>query len=145
MVTIQNGSLIDGNFKLGTTWPHEYEVNIPSYYESIGLPWNIQASKLKDELEFIFEGVEQVFGKLAITRLPYLPSTHNRWSGGYTWTITFLSRGGNIPMMEVNMYELEGTNAKLSILDEASGSFDLYQGSLNFNYFSFDNPGTSRD
>ena len=42
---------------------------------------------------------EKVWGEVAVTRSAYTPSTHGRWTGGYTWTITFLTRGGNIPAM----------------------------------------------
>jgi len=144
VTTERNSSIINGDFKISTTFPHEYMTNIPTRFETSNLQWNIEPSDLKNELEAIVDNNEKVFGQVSVSRSAYVPSIHNRWSGGYTWTVTFLTRGGNIPMLGVNS-SLLGINTNLSVSDEDSGALDLYQGVRNSNLFSDDDPGTARD
>ena len=58
----------------------------------------------------MLENKEKVFGQVSVTRSAYIPATHYRWSGGYTWTVAFLTRGGNIPMIGVDSSCLESTS-----------------------------------
>ena len=144
--TLQDSSVIGGGFKLQTTWPHEYVSDSPQMYETSLIRWNSDASTLKMELESItdFNG-DKVFGLVDVARSPYVSPSESRWSGGYFWTITFLSRGGNIPSLTFDDSSLTGTNPILEVSDEDSGVADLYQGSRNSAAFVNDDPGLARD
>jgi len=145
--TLQESSIIDGVFKLQTTWPHEYVSETPQLYETGNIRWNSDAQSLKDELEAITDvNGDKVFGMVDVVRTPYIPPSHSRWLGGYMWTITFLSRGGNIPSLTFDNSSLTGiTNPFLEVSDEDSGTDDLYQGVRNSATFSADDPGLARD
>lgn len=146
VATVQESSMIGGSFALSTTWPHEYEKEVPGTYTSSSLSANIDANTLKQELEAITDGNIRVFGTLNVSREPFVPSSQLRWSGGYTWTITFASRGGNIPSLDTDGgANLVGSNVQLEVSDEDSGDADLYQGARDSALFSTDDPGTARD
>lgn len=54
---------------------------------------------MKSSLEAVVTpSLKQVFGTVSVKRTVYAP-TGNKWSGGFTWQITFTSRGWNVPMM----------------------------------------------
>lgn len=141
---IQNSSIIQGSFKLGTTWPHEYVSENQTLYESAELDWNIDSNAMTIELSGILADGESVFGDLEIERTPYIQPGHLRWSGGYTWAITFLSRGGNIPKMHVDPLHIDGSKIVMEISDESSGIYDLYQGQQDYSFFE-DDPLIARD
>ena len=145
--TAQESSMIGGDFALSTTWPHEYEIETPGLYSSNSLEANIGASTLKQELESIVDGggIDRVFGTVNVVRTPYVPSDQIRWSGGYTWMITFASRGGNIPALGTDDTNLLGSGVQLEISDEDSGASDTFQGSANSASFTIDDLGTARD
>eukprot|EP00957_Ditylum_brightwellii_P096981 7385524-Ditylum_brightwellii.AAC.1 len=143
--TVQDSSILGGAFKLGTSWPHEYIATTPSFYESDNIRWNSEALVMKTKLESIIDGSDRVFGYVNVLRSAYVPSTHHRWSGGYIWTVTFTSRGGNIPAMTPYSTSLLGTNVALAIADEDSGLSDTYQGVPNSSTLEDDNPSTARD
>ncbi|KAL7554975.1 hypothetical protein ACHAWF_018557 [Thalassiosira exigua] len=144
--TLQESSVIGGDFKLQTTWPHEYVSETPQPYETGSMRWNGNAQTLKAELESITDANgDKVFGFVGVSRVPYVPPSHSRWSGGYLWTITFLSRGGNIPALTFDHSALTGNSPFLEVSDEDSGEADLYQGVPNSASFSADDPGLARD
>jgi hypothetical protein len=127
ITTMQDGSLVDGYFQLGTTYPHEY-VNYPVQYNSTYLRRDIEADLLASLLESVVvdcnkhgsssspyywdecssyeqdDVFKKVWGDLTIERNSYTPSADTRWSGGYAWTITFTSRPGNVPQMSSSTY-----------------------------------------
>ena len=141
---LQESSVIDGSFTLGTTWPHEYISESPSTYLTESIPWNVWPVDMKTKLESIAEGSDSIFGTLAIERTVYVPVGHNRWSGGYTWIITFKSRPGNIPALSSDSSSLVGSGALLEVGDEDSGDRDTYRGIAN-SAFLADDPGTAKD
>ena len=143
--TFNNSSFLSGSYRLKTTWPHEYEASNPIEYSSDNLAWNIDADTLGEKLERVKEGSDMVFGEVSVSRSPYIPAFHSRWSGGYIWTITFTSRGGNIPAMNIDLSSLVGIQSNGEVSDEDSGQYDTYQGITNNNEFLFDDPGTARD
>ncbi|KAL9190302.1 hypothetical protein ACHAXT_007513 [Thalassiosira profunda] len=144
--TLQDSSILDGSFQLQTTWPHEYVSETQQLYETASVRWNSDAATLKEELESIVDADgDKVFGSVDVSRSPYTPPSHSRWSGGYLWTITFLSRGGNIPALTVDDSSLAGRNPLLEVSDEDSGEADLYQGARNSAAFGADEPGLARD
>jgi hypothetical protein len=142
--TIQDSSLVQGTFKLGTMWPHEYVSDHQNLYESTQLDWNIRPDTMIVELGRIVSDGESVFGDLEIQRVPYVKPGHLRWSGGYTWEIKFLSRGGNVPKMSIDSLDIRGINALIEVSDESSGTHDLYQGREDYSYFE-DDPAIARD
>ncbi|KAL7542724.1 hypothetical protein ACHAXR_012005, partial [Thalassiosira sp. AJA248-18] len=144
--TIQDSSIIDGDFKLQTTWPHEYVSETLQMYETSNVRWNSDAQTLKARLESIADADgDKVFGLVNVSRTPYVSPSRSRWSGGYLWGITFLSRGGNIPALTFDDSGLTGDNPFVEISDEDSGVSDLFQGIRNSATFSVDDPGLARD
>jgi hypothetical protein len=143
--TLQDSSTIQGSFKLQTTWPHEYVEQSPQLFETDLIRWNANPIEMKSALEAITDvSGDKVFGTVQVTRSPYTPPGDLRWSGGYTWVITFLSRGGNIPALTFDDSTLTGLDVTLAISDEDSGDSDLYQGLRNSALFA-DDPGIARD
>eukprot|EP00984_Skeletonema_dohrnii_P023836 scaffold12938_cov128-Skeletonema_dohrnii-CCMP3373.AAC.1 len=144
--TAQDSSLIDGSFRLQTTWPHEYMSESIEVFETGAMRWNIDSNDIKTALESISDSNgNKVFGLVSVTRSPYVPPTHSRWSGGYQWVVTFLSRGGNIPAMIVEASALTGSDVTLEVSDQDSGASDLFQGVRNSVTFSDDDPNLARD
>lgn len=144
--TLQDSSIIGGHFKLQTTWPHEYISEAPEVFETGNIRWNSDAEIFKAEIEAITDSHgDKVFGLVNVSRVPYIPSFHSRWSGGYLWTITFISRGGNIPALTSNASLLTGVDLLLEVSDEDSGESDTYQGVRNNAAFGTDEPGIVRD
>ena len=144
--TLQDASFIGGGFKLQTMWPHEYVSNSPILFETNNIRWNANPSDLTNALESIKDAEDnKVFGTVHVTRTPYKTSTDLRWSGGYDWAVTFLSRGGNIPALTFDESALIGLNARLSVSDEDSGDADLFRGVRNRATFPENDPGLARD
>jgi hypothetical protein len=142
---LQDSSVLSGTFQLGTTWPHEYISESPSNYLSEPMNWNIKAKEMKSILESTrTDNLQQVFGLVEIQRRAYIPPGHNRWSGGYTWTITFTSRPGNIPSMICNSNITNLMSALCEISDMNSGVNDTFQGQPDSSSF-VDDPGEARD
>lgn len=144
--TLQDSSLIGGYFRLETVWPHEYLAEIPTVFETDSIRWNSDALTVKVSLEAVVDiNGDKVFGSVNVARAPYVPPLHSRWSGGYLWTITFSSRGGNIPALGYDEFSLTGVNPFLEVSDEDSGVTDTYQGVRNSATFGADDPGYARD
>jgi len=161
VTTVQYGSLIDGYFQLATTYPHEF-VSTPFKYNSSFIRKDISADDLKTLLYDTKDGKgESVWGTLDVTRNSYTPTTDERWSGGYAWTITFTTRPGNVPQMgswrdvsndtiydslQVNFKASDLTTSAwttLQVADEKGSSDDLYRGLANYWEFTEDDPATS--
>eukprot|EP00970_Alexandrium_tamarense_P009994 scaffold1976_cov187-Alexandrium_tamarense.AAC.23 len=144
--TLQDASIIGGHFKLQTLWPHEYVAESPQLYETGIIRWNCDAAILKRELESITDvNNNKVFGSVHVTRNPYSSPSQSRWSGAYLWTITFQSRGGNVPALTFDSSYLVGVNPRLAVSDEDSGDNDLFQGVKNSASFIDNDPGLARD
>ena len=92
--TLQDGSLIQGSFTLGMTYPHIY-VGAPVPYNATSFPWNIDAPYMQQLLS-----AKEAFGEVLVTRVAYTPTNQLRWSGGYRYTIQFKTRNGNLPPMK---------------------------------------------
>ena len=144
--TLADSSILSGHFKLQTTWPHEFLSETPQMFETGDIRWNSGALTAKAKLEAIMDDSnDKVFGLVSVSRTPYVPPSHSRWSGGYIWKITFLSRGGNIPALTFDDSSLTGVNPLLEISDEDSGEADLYQGVQNSASFGDNDPRLARD
>lgn len=75
--TLQDSSILDGSFKLQTTWPHEYVSETPQVYETSSIRWNSDALTVKSTLEQVTDGNDdKVFGFVSVTRTPYVPPSH---------------------------------------------------------------------
>jgi len=121
--TLRNGSLVDGSFVLNITTPNYYEGVVQSN-ESVSMPWNIRASNMAE----VLSALHGPFGDVAVTRSVYTKDTYGRWTGGYIWTVSFVSRNGDIPEMEVistlsNTSSIEVTTAIEG--NQVTGSFGL--------------------
>ena len=143
--TIQDSSVVSGHFSLETTWPHEFVSETQGLYGTNPIRWNSDAAALKARLEAVDDADgNKVFGYVDVSRTHYVPSVEARWSGGYTYSVTFLTRGGNIPAMGLDS-NLGGLNPVLEVSDEESGADDLYQGAANSAAFVSEDPGLARD
>lgn len=146
--TITDGTLIAGTFKLGMSSPHQYE-GTPSAQNATIVPWNIDANSLQQNLE-----VKAGFGTVAVSRVAYTPTGEPlfrifcittmsyllfhtcftgqlRWSGGYLWTVSFVSRNGQLPPMSVS-----------SNITAHTHSAHLYIGTQKYK-LPYDDPGTA--
>ncbi|EGB10998.1 hypothetical protein AURANDRAFT_62247 [Aureococcus anophagefferens] len=161
VTTLQDGSLADGDFSLTTYWPNE-RVAKPSPFNATGLRWNSPSDTMDAVMERVGagDGVSLAFGLVDVSRSAYTPSTDARWSGGYAWTVTFLSAIGNVPQMKVESNVTVSYAAKtkslassywghsavtLEVEDESSGSEDTYQGDANSYTFGLDSTGVAAD
>lgn len=80
--TVQNGSLVDGDFSISVMSPNSY-IATPLNYSSLSLPWNIDPASLASILS-----ATTGFGVVDVSREAY-SAGQSRWSGGYIWTISF--------------------------------------------------------
>ena len=98
VTTTQHGSLITGSFSLGQTFPHAYQ-GTPKANSTVSMPWNINALNLSYVLSntLAADGTSLLFGTVSVARVAYIPPSQNRWSGGYLWTLAFVSRNGMLP------------------------------------------------
>ncbi|KAF4149257.1 Fibronectin type III domain [Phytophthora infestans] len=94
------GSMIIGTFQIGLVSEADamQTLVVPTPVYTGDIPWDVSETDLKSNLESITQGTKKVFGTVTVKRSVYSP-TGNKWSGGFTWQITFSSRGGNIPKM----------------------------------------------
>ncbi|KAE8981594.1 hypothetical protein PF011_g21959, partial [Phytophthora fragariae] len=110
------GSVLTGTFKVGLISQDDTDVNNPNAAYAPGLsvysadiPWDASESVMKAALEAVDQRVGKlVFGTVDVTRSVYSP-TGNKWSGGFSWQITFTSRPWDIPTITV-----DGTGLKSS-------------------------------
>ena len=133
----QLGSLIQGNFSLGTTFPNALQ-GVPLNYTTSTYPWNMPASLLASSLSSIVAvNSNLAFGKVAISRRVYIPSGHTRWAGGYLWTVKYTGRNGKIPAL-THTNDLYFETAALSI----NGTVALRTGTQR-SLFDSDDPFTA--
>ncbi|KAE9300891.1 hypothetical protein PR003_g22649, partial [Phytophthora rubi] len=92
------GSMITGTFKVGLVSQADETLVSPTPQYTADIPWDASETVMKSSLEAVTQNLKQVFGTVNVKRTVYAP-TGNKWSGGFTWQITFTSRGWNIPMM----------------------------------------------
>ena len=163
VTTIQDGSLIDGEFELRTFWPHEY-VGTPSSYNASNLRWSVSAARLEATLEAVMTADGgSPWGLLDVSRSAYTPSADDRWSGGFAWTVTFLSAIGNVPRMRsvdnltvaydaalpanLGQSSTGFGAARVEVEDEASGSYDTFgpDNALDSYTFAEDSTGAASD
>jgi hypothetical protein len=123
VVTITDGSLIQGTFNLTNSYPHPY-VSMDQFNSSVNdIPWYIESSTLETYL-----AANESFGQVSIAKSYYVPQTHKRWSGQYNWLVTFTEREGNVPLMKaaVQLTNInEDATTSLLVADEDRTS-DLY-------------------
>jgi hypothetical protein len=124
----QTGSLIQGTFTLGQTFPHVL-VGVPVLATTIAYPWNIDATSLAATLS-----AKAAFGPVAITRVIYIPTGHVRWAGGYLWTIIYTGRNGLLPAITPT------PSLYASIISNTSVNLET---GTERNLYARDDPGTA--
>ncbi|POM78768.1 Hypothetical protein PHPALM_3665, partial [Phytophthora palmivora] len=92
------GSMITGTFKIGLVSEADATQVSPTPQYTADIPWDASEADMKAILEAVPQNSKSVFGMVTVKRTVYSP-TGNKWSGGFTWQITFTSRGWNIPRM----------------------------------------------
>jgi len=131
------GSLLGGTFNLGLTYPH-WQLGTPLQYTTPLIRWNANPVTVKNILQAVKDNLNytDVFGFVAVSRTPFVPDGDTKWSGQYTWTIEFLSRGGNVPpVVPSSTYLISSTGLTTHIYvngygehndgNEISGTFGL--------------------
>ena len=115
VTTAQHGSLITGNFSLGQTFPHAYQ-GTPKANSTSAIPWNINALNLSYVLSntLASDGTNLLFGTVTVARVAYIPPGQKRWSGGYLWTLAFVSRNGMLPATTHSKDTLNMMNGNLT-------------------------------
>ncbi|KAL3663536.1 hypothetical protein V7S43_011423 [Phytophthora oleae] len=94
------GSMIMGTFQIGLVSEDDANLPSPPLQNSPDIPWDASEADMKSILESVVtSNSKKVFGTVSVKRTVY-PPTGDKWSGGFTWQITFTSRGWNIPLME---------------------------------------------
>ncbi|KAG6623132.1 Titin isoform N2B [Phytophthora cinnamomi] len=114
------GSTLTGTFKIGLLSQDDTDVNNPdaAYTDaqavySGDIPWDASESVMQAALEAVDQQVGKVvFGTVNIQRSVYSP-TGNKWSGGFSWQITFTSRPWDIPTIKVDDTGLKSSNDTL--------------------------------
>lgn len=117
----QIGSMIYGSYTLGLARQSDNVVAT-----SAAIPWDASDAELKS----IVEAVANTFGTVSVTRTAYMPDA--KWTGGYTWTIEFTSRGWDIPIV-VPTSSLSSTDGGAPSItpveqvkgNEIAGTFDI--------------------
>ncbi|KAF1784582.1 Immunoglobulin-like fold [Phytophthora cactorum] len=94
------GSMIIGTFQIGLVREADamQTLVVPTPQYTGNIPWDVSEADMKSILETVTQNSKKVFGTVTVKRTVYSP-TGNKWSGGFTWQITFTTRGGNIPKM----------------------------------------------
>ncbi|RHY82099.1 hypothetical protein DYB26_000715 [Aphanomyces astaci] len=91
------GSMIYGSFVMSLARMSDGVV-----FPTTALPFDVSEADLTTALQAVGSAAEWVFGTVAVTRNAFPITGSSRWYGGYTWQITFLSRGWNIPTLTVD-------------------------------------------
>nr|CCA13958.1 similar to titin isoform N2B putative [Albugo laibachii Nc14] len=123
------GSSIGGSFKLSLpaiTDPTQ------SYLASNTIPWDATGSDVKRILEGIYYQQEQLFGTVNVKRIIYSP-TGNKWSGGFTWVITFNKRGWDVPRMMVSnqLVAADGSTPINILVEDGNSPFTSFPTGLS--------------
>jgi hypothetical protein len=90
---------------IGSTWsasilyPHSRIGTPAPFTTATPLSWRATAAEVKAELELVLSGGVKVWGTVAVVRTAYIPATDLRWSGQYSWSVTFTDRPGDVPDM----------------------------------------------
>jgi hypothetical protein len=128
--TIQQGSLIAGDYALVVQYPHAY-VGTPVDNTADVVPWNIDAGHLETILSSY-----AYFGAVTVTRESFTPTGQLRWSGGYRWTVTFTEPNGDIPLLTfVDTLEVPNLDSTMANVTFEIGGED--------SPLSVDDPGTA--
>lgn len=135
-----DGTYVSGGFKLSTTYPHEREVTddnpLVDYTTDAVLSWRATAADVDAALEAVQDGDgNRVFGSVTVSRSVYWPTDEIRWSGQYSWSITFDDRPGDVPEMTLDytgtgMTAINGEATELTVEtsregNEVDGTFGL--------------------
>lgn len=135
VATVQDGSMLyDGYFSLSQTYPHAF-LGTPASTSATELRWNILPGDLHAVLS-----KKQAWANITVTRSVYVASTATRWTGGYTWTITYTGRNGKLPAMGVVQSLVQVTTSAVSV---TAGSIEAVAGTATAP-LPTDDPGTSR-
>jgi hypothetical protein len=124
----QTGSLIQGTFTLGQTFPHVL-VGVPVLATSSVFPWNIDATSLAASLS-----AQEAFGPVAISRVIYIPTGQVRWAGGYLWTIIYTGRNGLLPAITPT------SSLYASVISNTNVNLET---GTQRNLYALDDPGTA--
>ncbi|KAG2799873.1 hypothetical protein PC129_g19825, partial [Phytophthora cactorum] len=101
------GSMLTGTFKIGLISQDDTDptdanaVYIPTAYTA-ALPWDATEDVMEKALEKVDTlAGKLIFGHVKVTRTMY-STTADKWSGGFSWQITFLTRGWDIPTITID-------------------------------------------
>ncbi|KAL8005500.1 putative ankyrin repeat and fibronectin type-III domain-containing protein [Plasmopara halstedii] len=134
------GSMITGSFQIGLISEADASqtLSVPTPLYSGNVLWDVSETELKNLLESVTQGSKQVFGSVTVKRTVFAP-TGNKWSGGFTWHVTFTSRGGDIPIM-VTRTVVSGTTT-LSTPTNGVPTADVEDATHPLNPFAYSRDG----
>jgi hypothetical protein len=144
------GSFIKGSATFGVNYPHVYETTdgVVTQEDSGAMRYNIPASGLAADLSVVSDtngaggGANSAFGSLNVVRTSYTPTGHLRWSGGYTWTVTFTSRNGTIDPIVATSSLTDAAGQTVSLETGYAANY-AQNFSRSSNLLSSDDPGTA--
>ncbi|KAL8005508.1 putative ankyrin repeat and fibronectin type-III domain-containing protein [Plasmopara halstedii] len=112
------GSMLSGTFKLGLisqadTDPADVNAPYSPTAFTSAIPWDATEIEMKSALEAVDTQIGKLlFGNVDVKRTLY-HSTIAKWSGGFTWQITFTSRGWDIPTIVVDQSGLTTSRSNI--------------------------------
>ncbi|KDO31357.1 hypothetical protein SPRG_03974 [Saprolegnia parasitica CBS 223.65] len=127
------GSMMHGTFTLSLTRASDSVL-----FTTPAIPFDATPATLKQLLQGVGAVSEWVWGSVSVTRSVYPPAP-TRWSGGYAWTITFLSRGWNVPKMTFTSSlgnAIGATPAPVVAIEDATSLLTPSLGSVDGNQIS---------
>ncbi|EQC27008.1 hypothetical protein SDRG_15222 [Saprolegnia diclina VS20] len=127
------GSMMYGTFTLSLTRASDGVL-----FTTPAIPFDATPAALTQLLQGVGAVAEWVWGTVSVTRSMYPPAP-TRWSGGYAWTITFLSRGWNVPKMTFTSSlgnAIGATPAPVVVIEDATSLLTPSLGSVDGNQIS---------
>jgi hypothetical protein len=117
-VTTTGAGKIGGYFRLSVNHGGMIAVTTPIAYNAVGSIADevVPGSSLQAKLE----ALDNV-GVVSITRGPL-----DTYTGGYTWTVTFVGDPGTVSTMTIGENALSGPSAVATVVTITSGSTDIY-------------------
>jgi len=114
-----DGVFLDGTFDLSLPFPHFQQAydrtngpgGVQENFTTPSLRFDASAADVEAAMESVVDprSGTRVFGSVETTRTPYVPSADSKWSGQYLWSVTFLTRPGNVPKLIPGLENLYGT------------------------------------
>ena len=108
VATTRDGSILGGTFVL--------KDGLDTNLVTAPIDWDADAATVESIIEAV-----AVFGDVDVSRTFYQDENDSKWSGGFSWTVTFLDRVGNVPNMVPDgsslTHSIGGASIEIEIVD----------------------------